>query len=189
MRIIFVRHGITEANKTRTFSKPDTRISQDGFSVLDRTKEFLKKFKIDKVYTSKLIRTQESAEYLGYNHYIKDDRINEIDVGDFKGLNYDFVLEKFSENMDKIKNDPFNFKYPNGESRMDVIKRVCNFLDDVSNEDGNILCFSHGIAIRSALFWLLKDLSNYDNFWIDNGSLTIFKVENNKKIIEGLNII
>jgi len=62
-------------------------------------------------------------------------------------------------------------------------------MEDMKQEDGDILVVSHGIAIRSSLFWVIKDFEVYENFWIDNGSLTVFKIENGKKIIECVNKI
>lgn len=189
MRIIFVRHGTTQANIDRTFSKPDTPLADDGYKVLDKTKKLLEKYHINKVYTSDLLRSKQTALYLGYDKTTADPRINEIDVGDFKGHSYDFVLDHYSKDLESLKDDKMTAKYPNGESRLDVINRVSDFMEDIKNEDGDILCISHGIAIRSSLFWIIKDLDSYDNFWIDNGSLTVFKVEDRKKIIECVNAI
>lgn len=189
MRIIFVRHGITQANKDKTFSKKDTPISNDGYKILDETREFLKKYDINKVYTSELLRTKQSAEYLGYKNYTSDSRVNEIDVGDFKGLSYDFVINHLNKDLENVEANKMTVSYPNGESRLDVIKRVSDFMKDMKQEDGDILVVSHGIAIRSSLFWVIKDFEVYENFWIDNGSLTVFKIENGKKIIECVNKI
>lgn len=189
MRIIFLRHGTTEANIKETFSDANTPLAKDGYKILDRSKIFLEKYDIKKVYTSKLLRARQSAEYLGFKDYICDERINEIDVGDFKGLKYDFVLKEFSENLSDLNENPMLYKYPNGESKIDVIKRVTNFMDDICKQEGDILCISHGIAIRSALFWVLEDYENYENFRIDNASLTVFKYKDNKKLIECVNLI
>lgn len=189
MRIIFVRHAVTDANKTLTFSTPLTEVSKDGYKVLDISKEKLKKYNIKKVYTSEYVRAQQSARYLGYKDFIVDKRINEIDVGDFRGKKYDYVKNNFSKEYQDISKAPIDFKYLNGESRLDVIKRVQSFMDDVSKEDGDILCVSHGIAIRSSLFWLINDYSAFEYFWINNGSLTVIRVEDKEKVIECVNLI
>ena len=118
-----------------------------------------------------------------------DRRINEIDMGDFKGHSYDYVLNHYRNDLKNLKHQRLSLAYPNGESRLDVIKRVSDFMDQRQNEQGDILCISHGIAIKSSLFWVIKDLSNFDNFWIDNGSLTVFRIENDRRIIECVNAI
>ena len=189
MKIIFVRHGLTQANKDKKYSTEDTKLDENGLYILDKTKTLLRNYNIDSVYTSALIRSQQTAEYLGFNDYTIDPRINEMNFGDFKGESIIEVRDKYRGFFEREKLDYFNTSYPGGESRIDCIKRLGEFLDEISANDKDVLAISHGIAIRSSLFWILKDLSNYHNFWIDNGSLTIFNVKDDKKIIESVNMI
>ena len=190
MKIILVRHGKTQANIDWKYSTDDTVLAKDGLYILDKTKELLKDYEIDEVYTSALIRSQETAKHLGFNNFTVDKRINEMNFGDFRGQSIDEVRLKQKLFFENEKNNYFDTRYPNGESRNEVIKRTSEFLDEMSQKDGKtILCISHGIAIRSTLFWVLKDLSNWKSFWIDNGSLTVFSVNNGKKLIESVNKI
>lgn len=189
MKIILVRHGLTEANMKMVYSIAETKLEQSGLYILDRTKELLKNYQIDEVYTSNLYRAKETADYLGYKDYKSDGRLNEMNFGDFKGRSLVDVRENEKEFFIKEKSDYFGLKYPNGESRLDVIKRVGDFLEEKSKEDKTILIISHGIAIRSSLFWILKDLDNWPSFWIDNGSLTVYKIEDGKRLIESVNLI
>ncbi|WP_297689575.1 histidine phosphatase family protein [uncultured Anaerococcus sp.] len=189
MKIILVRHGLTEANMKMVYSVDETKLEESGLYILDRTKELLKNYEIDEVYTSNLYRAKETADYLGYKDYKSDGRLNEMNFGDFKGRSLVDVRENEKEFFIKEKSDYFGLKYPNGESRLDVIKRVGDFLEEKSKEDKTILAISHGIAIRSSLFWILKDLDNWPSFWIDNGSLTVYKIEDGKRLIESVNLI
>lgn len=190
MKIILVRHGKTQANIDWKYSTDDTVLAKDGLYILDKTKKLLEDYDIDKVYTSALIRSQETAKHLGYTNFIIDKRINEMNFGDFRGQSIDEVRLKQKLFFENEKNNYFGIKYPNGESRNEVIRRTSEFLDEISQKDNKtILCISHGIAIRSTLFWVLKDLSNWNSFWIDNGSLTVFNVKDNKKLIESVNKI
>lgn len=190
MKIILVRHGKTQANIDWKYSTDDTVLAKDGLYILDKTKKLLEDYDIDEVYTSALIRSQETAKHLGYTDFIIDKRINEMNFGDFRGQSIDEVRLKQKSFFENEKNNYFDTKYPNGESRNEVIRRTSEFLDEISQKDDKtILCISHGIAIRSTLFWVLKDLSNWNSFWIDNGSLTVFNVKDNKKLIESVNKI
>ena len=189
MKIILVRHGLTQANMKMVYSVDETKLEQSGLYILDRTKELLKNYDIDDVYTSNLYRAKETAAYLGYKDYKSDGRLNEMNFGDFKGRSLLDVRENEKEFFAKEKSDYFGIKYPNGESRLDVINRVGDFLEEKSKEDKTILIISHGIAIRSSLFWILKDLDNWPSFWIDNGSLTVYKIEDGKRLIESVNLI
>ena len=190
MKIILVRHGKTQANIEWKYSTDDTVLAKDGLYILDKTKKLLEDYDIDEVYTSALIRSQETAKHLGYTDFIIDKRINEMNFGDFRGQSIDEVRLKQKLFFENERNNYFGIKYPNGESRNEVIRRTSEFLDEISQKDDKtILCISHGIAIRSTLFWVLKDLSNWNSFWIDNGSLTVFNVKDNKKLIESVNKI
>ena len=189
MKIIFVRHGLTMSNIEKKYSTPDTRLEKSGLYILDKTKALLKDYEIDEVYTSGLIRSQETAKILGFDDFLVDTRLNEMDFGDFKGQGVFDVRKNYKDFFEKEKDDYFDLKYPNGESRKDVVARLRDFLDEKSKGDKNILAISHGIAIRSSLFWILKDLANWQSFWIDNGSLTVYNIKDNKKLIESVNLI
>lgn len=190
MKIILVRHGKTQANIDWKYSTDDTVLAKDGLYILDKTKLLLEDYEIDEVYTSALIRSQETAKHLGFTNFTIDKRINEMNFGDFRGQSIDEVRLKQKLFFENERNNYFDIKYPNGESRNEVIRRTSGFLDEISQKDDKtILCISHGIAIRSTLFWVLKDLSNWNSFWIDNGSLTVFNVKDGKKLIESVNKI
>lgn len=85
MKVILVRHGLSEANIGRYYSLDDTILHKGGYSVLDKTRKNLEKYDIDHVYTSNLLRSQQTAEKLGYKDYTIDTRLNELDFGNFKG--------------------------------------------------------------------------------------------------------
>lgn len=189
MRIILVRHGLSDANISRFYSLEDTKLHESGFSVLNNTKRNLEKYDIDEVYVSELKRSQETAQRLGYKDFKVDSRINELDFGDFKGKFFDDIRESEVDFFKSKEKDFFNIRYPGGESINDVIKRTSEFFEEKAKEDKNILCVSHAIAIKSSLFWLLDDKKNWQKFWLDNGSITVFRVEDNKKIIESVNLL
>lgn len=187
MRIILVRHGLSEANISRFYSLDDTILHESGFSVLNNTRRNLEKYEIDEVYASKLKRSQETAQRLGFSDFKIDGRLNELDFGEFKGKYFDQIKLTEIEFFEKQKKDLFNLAYPGGESINDLIKRMSEFLEEKSKENKNILCVSHGIAIKASLFWLLKDMANWQRFWIDNGSITVFNISDGKKMIESIN--
>lgn len=188
MKIILVRHGLTQANIEKRYSTDDTVLAESGLHILDKTKKNLESYDIKKVYTSKLIRSQQTARKLGFKDFTADPRLNEMNFGSFRGRLLADVRENDRDFFKKEEDDYFNTSYPDGESRMDVIKRLSDFLDEVSQNDGDVLAVSHGIAIRSALFWVLKDLANWPSFWIENGSLTVFNIEDGKRLIESVNL-
>lgn len=189
MRIILVRHGLSEANINKFYSLDDTKLDESGFAVLEKTKKNLDKFNIEKVYTSGLYRSQQTAQILGFDEYTIDERINELDFGDFKGRFFADIEKEHPSFFEEVRADYFGKKYPAGESRRDVVARTSEFLDELVEKGENALCISHGLAIKSCLFWILKDLADWDSFWLENGSITIFKIEDGKKLIESVNLL
>ena len=189
MKVILVRHGLSEANIGRYYSLDDTILHKGGYSVLDKTRKNLEKYDIDHVYTSNLLRSQQTAEKLGYKDYTIDTRLNELDFGNFKGKLFEDMRKEEVQFFKEKEKDVFNVKYPGGESKIDIIKRTSEFLDELVEKDENALCVSHGIAIKSTLFWILKDLDDWDSFWLENGSITVFNINNGKKLIEAINIL
>ena len=85
MKIILVRHGLSEANIGRYYSLDDTKLDKNGYEILDKTSKNLEKYDIDHVYTSNLLRSQQTAKRLGFNDFTIDARLNELDFGNFKG--------------------------------------------------------------------------------------------------------
>lgn len=187
MKIILIRHGLTEANMSSLYSLESTKLHKSGFNVLVNTRRALEKYQIETVYTSDLLRSQQTVRMLGFDKFNPDPRLNELDFGNFKGQAFVDVRTNNKEFFKEQVHDPMNTRYPNGESRMDLIKRTSEFLDEISKKNENALCISHGIAIKSCLFWILKDVSNWDSFWIENGSITVFDVKSNIKLIEKVN--
>ncbi|MBC7981577.1 class I tRNA ligase family protein, partial [Candidatus Parcubacteria bacterium] len=103
----------------------------------------------DIIYSSPIVRTQESAEIVkqvvkektGKDIEMKiDARLIEQQYGDLDGQS-DEIYNTFTAN----KSEKFIKSFPNGESLVDVKKRVAEFLYEVDKEhkDKNILIVTH----------------------------------------------
>ena len=189
MKIILVRHGVSAANIAKQDSANDAIMNKSGFNVLLKTRRSLEKFNIDHVYSSTLKEAQQTAEMLGYTDYTVDDRLDELDLGPYKGKLYEQFQTDYANFLDKHKEEASSIKFPGNESRDDLIKRTSEFLDELVEKDEDALCVSHNLAIRAALFWILEDNKNYDNFWIENGAITVFDIKDRKKLIESVNVL
>lgn len=189
MKIILVRHGVSAANIAKQDSANDAIMNKSGFNVLLKTRRSLEKFNIDHVYSSTLKEAQQTAEMLGYADYTVDDRLDELDLGPYKGKLYEQFQTDYANFLDKHKEEASSIKFPGNESREGLIKRTSEFLDELVEKDEDALCVSHNLAIRAALFWILEDNKNYDNFWIENGAITVFDIKDKKKLIESVNVL
>ncbi len=108
MKIILVRHGKTQANIDWKYSTDDTVLAKDGLYILDKTKLLLEDYEIDEVYTSALIRSQETAKHLGFTNFTIDKRINEMNFGDFRGQSIDEVRLKQKLFFENERNNYFS---------------------------------------------------------------------------------
>lgn len=85
MKIILVRHAQTINNKEGIAqSHSDSELTKEGQIQLQKTKMFLKEYKIDAIFCSDLDRSFESAKIISEPHKLKpiiDDRLKEINWG------------------------------------------------------------------------------------------------------------
>jgi len=108
---------------------------------------------IDYIYASPYKRVMETAsivaEGLGLD-IIKDERLREVDIGDWSGKTVEDYRRDF-KGKDRLR-----YAVSNGaESSMDVRRRMEEFLDDIDNKHNNknVIIVSHGDPI-----WMLESI-------------------------------
>ncbi len=136
---ILMRHGEAESNVKGLCSaypeKTLNPLTEKGrvqvLASAKKIKEELDKEKITAIYSSDLLRTRETAQILADELKIKevffDARLREINTGEFNGGPFSEYEKYFNSFRDK-----FIRPAPEGESWLDVSKRVRKFLADIS---------------------------------------------------------
>ena len=130
-RISIIRHGKTDANENGMYiGKTDLPLSDAGRKELEEMYDLHEYPKVQKVYTSPLLRAVQSAEILFPDRetVIVDD-LKEMDFGAFEGLGIEQLI-----NLDSYKkwlkggldNPP-----PNGESLRDMMVRCYTALNQI----------------------------------------------------------
>lgn len=183
-----IRHGETEDNVSKVFSRDDTKLSERGKEQIKRTKELLKDFKFDKAYYSPLERTKETLGILGLQG-TPNGRIREINFGIFTGYTYNEILEKYPQEAKLWVDDPLRYIIPEGESLDVVYNRVWLFLEDIVEHNEDIVMVVHEGVIRLALCWIFNDPNLFYRFKIDHGSINVISVEDDFKYIKKLNYV
>ena len=171
MRIYIIRHGETQSNEKGLLQGwSDDPLNQFGIELAELTGQALKGTQFDIAFSSSLTRAKETANIVlaqsGNNcPVLIDDRVKEINMGDFEG-------KRFKPGESEV--DPALVKaffeapiqasaFPNGESVIDVMNRTQAFLKSLATADyENVLVSTHGCALRCMLNFL------YDNpadFW------------------------
>lgn len=167
MKIYLARHGETDYNKEQRYQGfLDIELNETGRS---QAKEAGKSInvKFDVVYSSPLIRAQETACLISgwkRDEIITDDRIKEINLGMYEGMKYMEVDDEFRKFFVK----PEEYVGINGaESFESLFARVWEFLNEIVEKyektDKNILVLSHGAAIHAMLCQIQE--TKLEDFW------------------------
>lgn len=186
MDIIMIRHGESEDNTLKVFSRDTTGLTEKGIEDIKNAKEMLKDYKFQRVFYSPLTRTKESLNHLELDG-IEDDRIREINFGIFTGHTFVEFNDLFPEQAKAWVEDPYNYNVPEGENINTVYNRVKHFLDEVTKLNENILLVTHEGIIRLACCWALDDPNLFFKFKADNGSINIVTINDGYKYISKLN--
>ena len=199
VKLILVRHALTVDNqKSRLSGHIDSSISEEGKEQIDKITNYLKDFDIDKIYTTTSSRTKDTVKKLSELKSIeiiaktkkRSTKLKEISFGDFEGLTFDEIKDKYPKEFQDMIEKGYEYKYPNGESLIDSYNRVCIELDNIisNNDDRTILICSHGGTIRNIITYLISNSYKYHwNFKIDNGSVTILEVQDGFTVITAMN--
>ena len=194
VKLILVRHALTVDNqKSRLSGHIDSSISEEGKEQIDKITNYLKDFDIDKIYTTTSSRTKDTVKKLSELksiEIIEKESLKEISFGDFEGLTFDEIKDKYPKEFQDMIEKGYEYKYPNGESLIDSYNRVCIELDNIisNNDDRTILICSHGGTIRNIITYLISNSYKYHwNFNIDYGSVTILEAQDGFTVITAMN--
>lgn len=183
--LFFLRHGQAKNNVKRilagrTSGYPLTDI---GIKQAENIGDFIKPLKISRIYCSPIERAEHTAKIVAKKaglETIIDERLTEIDMGNFTGMHYDTMFSKHGNIFLKFyEGHPIVEK--NGiETFANVKKRILDMVDYCSrkHKDENIMFVTHMDPIKSMLSATLqlKPESLYELI-IRNASLTILKNE------------
>lgn len=154
-KIHLIRHGLTDGNlKQQYIGKTDLPLAGVGVAELQRLKEETEFPKVDKVYSSPMLRCLQTAHIL---YPAKDvqtvDKLAEIDFGDFEG-----------KTANELENNPAYADWaagrisaaPGGEDNLDFAKRLCVGLNEIvrdmmANGAEHAAVIMHGGAIMMLL--------------------------------------
>ncbi|MEI6108285.1 MAG: histidine phosphatase family protein [Opitutae bacterium] len=151
MRIIFVRHGESEANVAGIISDDPNRqvaLTDTGRNQAQVVAGKLSHIPFIHAYTSEFLRARQTAEILLIKQMcplLIDARLNERQSG-MDGL----PVEVFNG---LVRAEPVRTRPPGGESFLEQMERLKAFLDDIAavQPDGPVLAVSHENPILAAL--------------------------------------
>ena len=193
-RLLLVRHAEVEQRYHKIFGgKIDMDLSPRGQEQARILADFLHRRKIDAIYASPMKRVQQTLAPFLNNGAPKQTilpALREIHFGDWTGLNWEKVCEKFNldphEWLDHIERGVT----PNGENGPQFRARVepCLFEIIRRHPVGTAAIFCHGGVIRMLLAILLElPLPKTNSFEIEYASVTQVVLHPHLNEIELLN--
>lgn len=159
MRLLMVRHAETGWNlEGRYQGRADIEMCASGLATARRTARTLAETPVALLLASPLKRACSTAavigEALGGLPIVTDERLTEIDFGEWQGLTQSQVKERWPRLLRCWKNTPDKFRFPGGESLQEARARVVDFMHHPPWADrcdeGCILTVSHAGPIRLA---------------------------------------
>lgn len=156
----------------------DLPLDDDGEEQVNRLAEMLSRIKISSVFCSDLIRSVVTAEKISAYHGITpvlNPDLREISLGDWDGLTFTEVKNRYPDEFKLRGIDIVNFCPPNGESFYDCGKRVISAFEDIVHEaEENILIAGHAGVNRLILCHVMGlPIENLFNVSQDYGCLNV----------------
>jgi 6-phosphofructo-2-kinase / fructose-2,6-biphosphatase 3 len=78
-----------------------------------------------------------------------------LSAGICDGFSYEGIKEKWPETYAARKADKVNFRYPAGESYMDVIKRLESIIIEVERENESVCIVGHQAILRAVYAYFM----------------------------------
>lgn len=166
--LLLVRHGETEWNAGKIFrGRADVNLNEKGVVQAKLLGEYLKKSRLDAVYSSPLQRAVHTAEKISKLHSL-DVRIEpaliDLDYGEWQGISLDEVKKIYKNLYIKWEKTPEKVRFPGGESLDDVKSRTITAVNKiVDKHKGSVVLVSHRV-VNKVLICSLLGLDN-SHFW------------------------
>lgn len=157
MKILLVRHGESEANVAHRINDDPARpvnLTEQGRAQAEAASDALRAMRFTHAYASEFPRALQTAKILLRHHHCplySDARLNERRSG-MDGLPVDVF-------NDLVRPDPLRIKPEHGESFLELMGRLRDFLDEIAvrHPEGVVLAVSHENPILAALALTSED--------------------------------
>ncbi|HEV2692867.1 MAG TPA: histidine phosphatase family protein [Verrucomicrobiae bacterium] len=193
-RLLLIRHGEVHVDYHNKFGGAiDMDLSPNGKKQAKVLANYLRGKTIDAIYASPMKRVQQTLAPTLKQGKLKQTiypGLREIDFGDWSGLGWKDVEERFGFRSHRWLHQIQKHGVPNGESGKVFRQRVEPCLREIiaKHPGENVAIFCHGGVIRMMLAVLLKlSLPKTNHFDIEYASITQVALHQHMNEIELLN--
>jgi len=151
--IYLSRHGESKWNVTGQLGG-DPPLTERGKSYAFKLAEFINEEfllqgkELPIVWSSQLRRTRQTVEMIPTVNVCWR-ALNEIDAGKCEGMTYDEIKKEMPEVAAARKKDKLRYRYPQGESYVDVIQRIEPVILELERQREPVLIVAHNAIIRA----------------------------------------
>ncbi|PON85439.1 Fructose-2,6-bisphosphatase [Trema orientale] len=151
--ILLTRHGESRDN-VRGRIGGDTALSDAGELYAKKLSNFvekrLKSERAASIWTSTLQRTILTASHIGGGFpKIQWRALDEIYAGVCDGMTYEEIKKNMPEEYEARKKDKLRYRYPRGESYLDVIQRLEPVIIELERQRAPVVVISHQAVLRA----------------------------------------
>lgn len=180
MKLFLIRHGQTDWNiKGKIQGSCDIELNVTGIKQAEElSSKILKdKYKFSKIYSSLQRRAVKTAEILSKVtnvEYISMKGLEEINLGEWQGLSWAEVKEKYPAEYKEWYINRRYTKPPKGESYQDMLQRVLISIHKIIDENcDDVVIVTHGAVIMCIQCYLTNTpFDEMMKFKTDNTSIT-----------------
>lgn len=183
--LYLVRHGEAMGNILLQFQgNIDCPLTPQGLEQTQCLEKRFAQIPVDVLYSSPLKRAYDTAAAIARATGCAiqvDPRLIEINGGEWEGMSWKELPQRYPEQFDNWVNHPGDFSAPQGESMQQVYERAKEVLSEIleRHEEKRIAVATHGCFIRNALCFLLGyPISEMNRVPLsDNTAVSAFAVE------------
>ncbi|KAK9279940.1 hypothetical protein L1049_013624 [Liquidambar formosana] len=150
--ILLTRHGESRDN-VRGRIGGDTVLSDAGELYAKKLANFvekrLKSERAASIWTSTLQRTIITASPIVGFPKIQWRALDEINAGVCDGMTYEEIKKNMPEEYESRKKDKLRYRYPRGESYLDVIQRLEPVIIELERQRAPVVVISHQAVLRA----------------------------------------
>jgi alpha-ribazole phosphatase len=175
MQVYLIRHTHVGVTRGTCYGQTDVPLAETFLTEAAITKRNIKDIHFDKVYSSPLTRAYKLACYCGYPEADRDDRLKEMNMGEWEMQKYEEIKD---DALQMWYNDYMHLACTGGESYPMLYARVKSFLDELRTKPyKRVAIFAHGgVLICAGVYSGIIPEEKAFEYLTDYGCLEIIEI-------------